>query len=37
MTEAQMEILFVKQLGLFWLVVNQSPPRAAFTGKQAEK
>jgi len=23
----------VKQLGLFWLVVNQPPPRAAFTGK----
>ncbi len=23
----------VKQLGLFWLVVNQPPPPAAFTGK----
>jgi len=23
----------VKQLGLFWLVVNQPPPRSAFSGK----
>jgi two-component system response regulator len=25
----------VKQLGLFWWVVNQPPPPAAFTGKQS--
>ena len=27
----------VKHLGLFWLVVNQSPPEAAFSGDKAGK